>query len=460
LTRVQSATPSSVFDSELLQHLWSTEELRAIFSESSRIQKWLDYEVALARSQAELGMIPLAAAVELASKAIISSLDITAVASEVRRTKHPLVPALRAVQNLCSKENGEFLHYGPTTQDVLDTGMMLQIKEAHVIFKRDLVTIGRELARLANEHKNTAMAGRTHGVQALPITFGHKCAIWLSETGRNFERLLQAEERMFVGSLVGAVGTKASLGENAFRLDELVMEKLGLKVAEISWQPARDRTAEYVGVLGLIGGSLAKIAHEIYLLAHSEIDELSEPFNEGKVGSSTMPHKRNPTVVENVFTVGRALRYTVALAHEALVQDHERDGSGWKIEWKAVPEACMMTGVILSQMKYVLSGLEVNVRKMRRNLDTLGGYLLSERAMFLIADKLGKQTAHEVVYEASMKGLTKGQTFEEALLEIAAVRDAISIEELRAALDPTTYVGLAPQIVDRVLSAERARGWL
>ena len=171
MTRVQSATPSSVFDSELLQHLWSTEELRAIFSESSRIQKWLDYEVALARSQAELGMIPSAAAVELASKAIISSLDITAVASEVRRTKHPLVPALRAVQNLCSKENGEFLHYGPTTQDVLDTGMMLQIKEAHVIFKRDLVTIGRELARLANEHKNTAMAGRTHGVQGAPYYF-------------------------------------------------------------------------------------------------------------------------------------------------------------------------------------------------------------------------------------------------------------------------------------------------
>src|SRR5439155_5920909 len=200
----------------------------------------------------------------------------------------------------------------------------------------------------------------------------------------------------------GAVGTQASFGERAFELDQKVMARLGLGVADISWHPARDRLVEYVGVLGLIGGGLAKIAHEIILLAHSEIDELAEPFNEGKVGSSTMPHKRNPVVAEGVVAVGRTLRYTVALMHEALLVEHERDAAAWRFEWKALPEACLMTGAILAQMKGILAGLEVHAGRMRKNLDALGGFLLSERVMFALADKLGKQTAHEAVYRAAM----------------------------------------------------------
>ena len=237
---------------------------------------------------------------------------------------------------------------------MLDTGVMLQIKAAHAVFVRDLRAIGRELYRLAETYKDTPMAGRTHAVQALPITFGHKCAVWLAETGRNHQRLTQLEERVFVGSLVGAVGTQASLGDQAFELDKRVMARLGLGVADISWQPARDRLVEYVGVLGLVGGSLAKIANEIITLAHTEVGELGEPFNEGKVGSSTMPHKRNPSTCEGIVAVGRTLRYTVALMHEALIQEHERDASAWRFEWKALPEACLMTGAILAQMKDVL----------------------------------------------------------------------------------------------------------
>ena len=385
--------PSGVFDSTLLKHLWSTEELRAIFNDANRVQKWYDYEAALALAQAELGIVPQAAAAEIARKAKVGNVDLEAIAAEVRRIKHPLVPALRALQAICDGDHGEYLHFGPTTQDVLDTGVMLQIKDAHAVFTRDLQDIGRELFRLAERHKDTPMAGRTHAVQALPITFGHKCAIWLAETGRNYERLTQLQDRTFVGSLVGAVGSKASFGERAFELDQRVMARLGLGVADISWQPARDRLVEYVGVLGLIGGSLAKVANEIMNLAHTEIDELAEPFNEGKVGSSTMPHKRNPATVEAVVAVGRTLRYTVALMHEALMQEHERDASLWRLEWKALPEACLMTGVILAQMKDVLAGLEVHADKMRRNLDALGGFLLSERVMFALADKIGKQTA-------------------------------------------------------------------
>jgi adenylosuccinate lyase len=357
---------SGVFDSILLQHVWSTEELRGVFNDDNRVQKWFDYEAALAVSQAELGIIPAAAATEIAAKAKVANVDLAAIASEIRRTKHPLVPALRALQAICNGGHGEYLHFGPTTQDVLDTGVMLQIKQAHAIFKRDLQHIGRELFRLAERHKDTPMAGRTHGVQALPITFGHKCAIWLAETGRNFERLTQLEDRTFVGSLVGAVGTQASLGNLAFELDRKVMARLGLGVAEISWQPARYRLVEYVSVLGLIGGSLAKIAKEIISLAHTEIDELAEPSHDHEVGSSTMPHKRNPAIAEGIVAVGRTLRYTVALMYEVLIHEHERDAAMWRLEWKALPEACLMTGAILAQMKYVLAGLEVHSDKMRQ----------------------------------------------------------------------------------------------
>lgn len=452
--------PSSVFDSTLLKHLWSTEELRAIFSDENRVQKWFDYEAALALAQADLKMIPEPAAAEIALKASVRNIDLQSLAKEACRTKHPLLPALRALAELCSKDHADYLHYGPTTQDVLDTGVMLQVKQAHAVFVRDLKAVGAELYRLSDTFKRTPMPGRTHGIQALPITFGHKCAIWLAETRRNYERLTQLETRTFVGSLVGAVGTKAALGSQAFELDRCVMSRLGLHVAEISWQPARDRLVEYVGVLGMVVGSLAKIANEIYNLAHSELGEVDEPFTEGKVGSSTMPHKRNPTVVENVVTLSRAMRATVALMTEALVQDHERDGAGWKIEWKALPEACLITGAVLAQMKDVLSGLEVNVDRMRKNLDLLDGYLMSERVMFALADKVGKQTAHELVYEASMRGISSGIAFEQALLSNAQISRCLSRPEIEAALDPTTYSGLAAEIVDRVLAETKRQDWL
>jgi adenylosuccinate lyase len=452
--------PSGVFDSILLKHLWGTDALRAIFSDETRVQKWFDFEAALALAQAELGIIPHDAAAEIARKAKVGNVDLEAIALEIRRTNHPLVPALRALQAACVDRHGEYLHFGPTTQDVLDTGVMLQLKEAHPIFLRDLRAIGRVLCALAETHKNTPMVGRTHAVQALPITFGHKCAIWLSETGRNYDRLRQLEARTFVGSLVGAVGTKASFGEHAFVLDAKVMARLGLAVADISWQPARDRLVEYVNVLGLIGGSLAKIAAEIVSLAHNEIDEIAEPFDEGKIGSSTMPHKRNPVIAEGVVAVGRTLRHTVALIQEALALQHERDAMVWRIEWKALPEACLMTGAILEKMNYVLAGLVVNPDKMRRNLDTLGGFLMSERVMFALAEPLGKQTAHEAVYEAAMRGIAEGITFEQALTESAPVQHAIGTQALRALLDPTTYVGLAPQIVERVVGEARAAGWM
>jgi adenylosuccinate lyase len=452
--------PTGVFDSLLLGHVWGTDELRAIFSDENRVQKWFDYEAALALAQAELGIIPKPAAAEIAAKAKVANVDLAAVAAEIRRIKHPLVPALRALQAACAGGHGEYLHFGPTTQDVLDTGMVLQLKEAHALLLRDLKSVGRELFRLAEMHRATPMAGRTHGVQALPITFGHKCAIWLAEAGRNHDRLVKSAARNFVGGMTGAVGTQASFGEHAFELEKNLMARLGLGLADIAWQVARDRLADYAGALGLVGGALAKIAHEIIILSHNEIDEVAEPFDYGKVGSSTMPHKRNPVICEGVLAVGRALRGSVALMQEALVVEHERDASTWRLEWKALPECCLMTGAMLAQMKYVLGGLEVHSDKMRRNLDTLGGFLMSERVMFALSDKVGKQSAHELVYDVAMRGIDQGKTFEQALQADAQVQKALGPQELTALLDPTTYVGLAPEIVDRVLAETKAAGWM
>lgn len=451
---------SGVFDDALIKHLWSTDELRAIFNDHNRVQKWLDFEAAFAIEQGELGIIPKAAAADIAANAKISKIDIDAVAVEIRRIKHPLVPAVKAVQKLCQGDHGEYIHFGPTTQDVLDTAVMLQIKEAHAIYLRDMKAIGRALVKLCQAHRDTPMVGRSHGVQALPITFGHKAAIWLSEMGRHYERMRQLESRVFVGGMVGAVGTQASFGPKAKELEIRVMKRLGLGVADINWQPARDRFAEYVNVLGLVSSTLAKIANEIIILEHTEIGELYEPFSAGKVGSSTMPHKRNPSSCEAVVGASRALRYNVPYMLESMVIEHERDGSAWRGEWKAVPESCLIMGGMLAIMKYVLGDLHVDAEKMRRNLDCLGGFLLSERVMFVLSDKVGKQTAHDLVYEISMRGIENNISFEDALMQNALVRAALSAEELKAALDPTTYVGRAPEIVDEVVAAQQASGWL
>src|SRR3990170_2690125 len=214
---------SGVFDDALIKHLWGTGELRAIFCDENRVQKWYDFEAALALEQAALGIIPKEAAQEIAAKAKVENVDIEAIAAEIRRIKHPLVPALRAVEKICRDGHGEYIHFGPTTQDVLDTGTVLQIRDAHAIYLRDMKAVGRELYRLADTHKNTPMVGRSHGVQALPITFGHKAAIWLSEMGRNYQRMVQLEPRLFVGGMVGAVGTQASYGPKAAELDQRLM---------------------------------------------------------------------------------------------------------------------------------------------------------------------------------------------------------------------------------------------
>jgi len=449
---------TSVFDSELLMNAWSTEEMRGVFNDRARMQAWLDVEAALALVQADLGMIPQAAAAEIASKSHYDAIDKDLVLHHLKVTKHPLVPTVRALDAACEGDAGEYVHYGVTTQDIMDTGLVLQLRKATEIIRRDLKIIAQDLMRLSEEHRNTPMMGRTLSLQAVPVTFGFKTAIWLAEIDRHLERLDEMAKRVYVGSIVGAVGTKASFGPKADAMEKAVNDRLGLGTPPISWQSARDGFYELGATLGGINATLNKIGNQLLLLAHNEFDEIAEPFGKGQVGSSTMPHKRNPAVTENSVTVSNTLKSNINMLSDIMKHEHERDGAVWKMEWKILPEICLMLSVVLENLKFVFADIEVKKDSMLNNLNLLRGYALAERVMFALSDKMGKQTAHEEVYSAAMHGIESDITFREALLENAEIREAISEAELDALLDPTTYVGSAPDLVDQAVAQARAGG--
>ncbi|PYI50853.1 adenylosuccinate lyase [Paenibacillus flagellatus] len=452
--------PSHVIDMIMLQNNFGTAEMRQVWADENRLQKHLDVEAALALAEAELGLVPAEAAETIAAKAKVELMNIQEIARDVLKVKHSLMPTLKALQKLCGPEHGEWVHYGATTQDIVDTGMMLQLQEAHRIIVRDLRTVARELAKLAREHRATPMAGRSHGMQGLPTTFGFKVAVLLDEVVRHLERLHEAEPRVFAGVLGGGVGTYASFGPLGPEVERRTMERLGLQAPNICWHSSRDRSAEYAGVLGMISGTLGKLGNEFYNLMRTEIDEVEEPFSSGKIGSSTMPHKRNPAALEGLASLTKPIRYNVALVQEAMIVEHERDAMSWRGEWIALPESCIYLASQLASAKAILAGLVVKPDHMLRNLNLLGGLLLSERVMFVLAKPMGKQTAHEVVYELCMKSVEDGVPFREALMADARIREAIGEEELENLMDPATYLGSAPEIVDRVLAAAEAAGWL
>jgi adenylosuccinate lyase len=296
------------------------------------------------------------------------------------------------------------------------------------------------------------MAGRTHVIHALPITFGFKTAMWASEVGRHLERLEEVKKRLFIGQFSGAVGTLASQEDKGLAVQKIMMSDLGLEVPEISWHPVRDHIAEFVSLLALIAGTIGKITHEILSLQRTEIAEVEEPFFMGKVGSSTMPHKRNPQVCENVIALCRSIRSIAPLAVETMICENERDWSCEIAEWEFVPRACHLIGAALEKTIDILSNLIVYPQNMEQNLGKLKGLMLSEAVMMHLGEKMGRLTAHEVVYETCMKAYAEGATMLEALMKNEKVSKYFSIDELQEILNPHKYTGLAGVFVDRVVS--------
>jgi len=450
--------PSHIIDFELFGDQFSTPEMRAVFDERAMIQRWLDVEAALAAAQAELGMIPADAGATIARRAKVAELDLAAIRRDLIVTAHPIVPLVRELARVCGDAAGRWVHWGTTTQDIMDTGLVLQLKDAHRILRRDLSALIGALAELAARHRNTVMAGRTHGQQALPITFGFKVAVWIAEALRHIARLDDVAPRLLVGQLAGAVGTLAGFGERGETLQVRVMERLGLGIPLVAWHAARDTMAEFVGLLAMIGATLARIANEVIQLQRSEVMELEEPFAHGKVGSSTMPHKRNPAHAERVVAIGRLLRGLAATALETMVATHERDMSVGRAEWALVPEASCLAAAALHWSLVIARGLRVNGDRMMLNLDRLGGLVMSEAIMLRLGTVLGRQAAHDAVYDAAMAAFEGKGRFPELLRADARVAPVLSVNELEALLRPETYTGLAGAFVDRVLAEARKIG--
>jgi adenylosuccinate lyase len=348
-------------------HLWGTDETRALFDNDGRTRMWLEVLGALAEAQGELDLIPPAAAAEIAAR-VREPVDLAAVASETRTTGHSTLGLIRVLQRDLSGDARQWVYYGATVQDVSDTWTGLVARRMLDIAGRDLGAIDAALARLAAEHRDTVMLGRTHGQAGLPITFGFKAAVWLAELRRHRERVAQAVPRLAVGQLAGAVGTLSAWGSDGPELQRLVLERLGLGVPEISWTSSRDRVAELVTLLALITGTLAKVGNEIYNLQRPEIDEVAEAATEGVVGSITMPQKQNPERSEHLVTLARVVRSSADLALEGLIGEHERDGAAWKTEWELLPRACGAAAVSLRLGAELLDGLQVNAERMRANV--------------------------------------------------------------------------------------------
>ncbi len=452
----EATLASSLFDSAIFCDSYSSAEMRRIFSDEHRLECWMAVEVALARAQAELGLIPPAAAEEIARKASLEFVRPEAVKRRFDASAHVIVAFVRELAAQCERDAGEYLHWGTTTQDIIDSGAVLQFKEAHTVVVRELRELEGDLLVLAERHRETLMGGRTHGQHAQPITFGFKVAIWAREIRRHLERLEECRERLCTGQLAGAVGTLAGFGPQGFAMQRRALELLGLNVPDICWHSSRDRLAEFACILGMVAATLARIGNEVYELQKSEVDELEEPFAMGKVGSSTMPHKRNPFICESLATLARSVRYNTALMLEDMVGEHERDARGWKSEWIALPESCLMVGAMLLKARQLLAGLQVKPAHMRRNLDSQLGLPLSEAVMLALGEKIGRQRAHEVVYEAAMAAFESGRPLRELLLETPEVTSHLTPARIDELLRPERYWGLAPQIVDRVVAASRA----
>jgi 3-carboxy-cis,cis-muconate cycloisomerase len=445
-----------VIDSAIYGDLFGSAEVRRVFSDEHLVELWLRAEVALARAEAAVGLIPAAAAEAIAASARPEAISMEELRRGTAVVGYPILPLVRAVIKACPDGMGEYVHWGATTQDIMDTALALQLVEVHEVVRRDLRALEDVLLDLAARHRSTPMAGRTHGMQALPITFGYKVAVWAAEVGRHRERISACRADIAVGQFAGAVGTLASVERQGLEVQRRFCESLGLAQPVIAWHTARDGVAAFACALGLVTATLGKLGQEVALLQRTEIGEVEEPHVPGKGASSTMPQKRNPILCESLIAMARITRQDVALALDAMGHDHERATGPWHVEWECVPELCVLTGGALRMALDLVTGLVVHPDRMARNLALDGGQLLAEAVMMRLAPHVGRTSAHDLVYDACMEAHAQGAPLRDRLLASPRIREHLDEAAIDAALDPAGYLGLAGEFVDRVLDRARA----
>ncbi|MGF6307486.1 3-carboxy-cis,cis-muconate cycloisomerase [Bradyrhizobium sp. i1.8.4] len=445
-------TSTTVLDSVLFRDAFGTREMREVFSDLRLISRYAEVEVALAQAEARCGVIPADAAEEIADRTDAAAFDIDLLRQETDIVGYPILPLVHQMAKQCG-EAGRYVHWGATTQDIMDTAVVLQLRDGLQIIEDDIAALRGILADLSKKYRDTAMAGRTHLQQALPVTFGYKTAIWLAAFDRHAARLAELKPRVLVGQFAGAAGTLASLGDKGFDVQTALCEQLGLGVPVSSWHVARDGLAEAVNFLALVTGTLGKIALDIMIMASTEFAEVYEPFVKGRGASSTMPQKRNPISSELMLAAAKAVRQHAGLMLDAIVQDFERATGPWHAEWIAIPESFVLTAGALHQARFALGGLIVDEKRMADNLDISRGLIVAEAVMMGLAPAIGRQEAHDVVYDACRVANEKGLTLAEALAadqRVASRIDRATIDRLTA---PKNYLGLAPEMVDRVLAS-------
>lgn len=444
---------ASIIDSRIFGDMFSDAKMRQVWSDENRTAKYLDIERALAKVQGELGIIPREAAEEIVKHCEISQIDWAQLKAKTEQIGYPIIAVVNQINAACRDKLGEYCHWGATTQDITDTAAVLQIREGLALVEEDLKDISAALANLARTHRNTPVIGRSNLQQATPITFGYKMASILAGIERHRERLQQLKPRVLVGEFGGASGTLSSLEKGAMETQAGLMKELGLGQPLISWHTVRDNFAEVGAFLGLVGGSLGKIAMDVKLMMQTEVAEVYEPFSPGRGSSSTMPQKRNPISCLYIHANISVVRQLAASLMDAMVADHERSTGPWEIEWVAMPEIfCLMSGA-LKQAKFILAGLEVDAAQMRRNIDLTHGLVMSEAVMMGLGPYIGREYAHDLVYDICRAALKEKRPLIDLLAEHPEINRHVTREQLASFCDPMNNLGQAGVMVDRVLAS-------
>src|SRR5665213_173210 len=451
----RTAMPTGTIDSAIFKDNIGTEAKRQVWSDGNRIQKYLDFEAGLARAQAKLKIIPQDACDEILKHVKVEQYDIAKLKSETERIGYPVLPVVSQLVKLCKDGLGEWCHWGATTQDITDTATIMQIREALDILETDIAAISDSLAALAKKYRDTPMAGRSNLQQAVPITFGYKMATMLAAFERHKQRLKELRPRVLVGEFGGAAGTLSSLGKDGLKCQAELMKQLKLGQPDISWHTVRDRIAEVGCFLGLVTGTCGKIAFDVKLLMQTEVEEVYEPFHEGRGSSSTMPQKRNPISSVYITAQTAMVKQLVAALLEAMVEDHERATGPWEIEWIALPEIFMLSAGALAQTRFLVEGLQVNEKKMRENLDITNGLIMSEAVMMGLGPTLGRNKAHDLVYDVCRQVVKTGRPLIDLLVEDKEISKHATRKQLEKMADPANYLGVAGEMVDRVLKMRK-----
>ena len=430
--------------------------IRALYRLENRWQAWLDVEAALAGAQAELGIIPPAAAEAIARAARLELLDRARIDEGFARTGHTIVPLVWELGRIVGEPHGGWVHWGATTQNITQTGDLLVLRQAHGIFLRLINEALSAMADLAERGADMVLPGRTHGQHALPATFGYKVAVWIDEMLRHVERLHQIAPRLFVSMLGGGAGTFASLGEQGPKVQAGIGRQLGLVSMAVPSRALGDHLAENICLLGLLAATCGKIGREIYTLMKTEFAEVEEPVPPGTVGSSTMPQKRNPKLCQDIIAASAEVRAMVPLALEAMQTEHEADRTTSLMMDTAEARSCIATGDMLSRLGEVLRGLRLDPERMRSNLDLGGGLIMAEAVMLDLGQAIGRQHAHDVVYDAAQAAFVEDRSFAELLGADPRVAAHLDRHAIAALLDPTAYTGLCAEMARDAAGRARA----